>query len=663
MFEICVFGGTTEGRRLVEYLRGQGGRVLACVATEYGETLVPKGDDVETLAGQLDAGGMASLLGRRRFDAVVDATHPFATEVSRNLKAACEGAGIEYIRLERDETAPEDGVVRVDSIEAAADFLAMHTGNALIATGGKSLEPYTHVPNWRDHLWARVLPMTASLEACEAAGFAPSHVIAMQGPFSAELNAATLRQIRADWLVTKDSGDSGGLREKLEAARLAGATCVVVGRPEAAGGLGFGEVVARLSKRFGLADVREIDVIGMGMGAPETLTAEARSALESCDCVIGAARLVEAAKAFGKPCYVRIAPEEILRVISEHPEHRRVAIAMSGDAGFFSGARKLLPLLEGHRVRLLPGISSLQYLCAKLGTAWDDVPPVSLHGREGAVVQTLRRAGRAFALLGGADGLNRLCATLCAAGYGDACLSVGQRLSYPDETILTGTASQLKDMPCDPLSAALIEAAPAPLPVGLPDDAFLRETEGKPVPMTKSEARAVTVSKLRLAEDSVVWDVGAGTGSVSVEAALLCPRGRVWAVERREDAAALIRENARRFGVRNLEVVCGEAPEALEALPAPDRVFIGGSGGSLRAIIGAALGKNPRARIVVNAIAPESVGEIAAILREYDFESSELIQLSVARAKPAGRVHLMGALNPVWIAAMQGEGEARADEG
>ena len=661
MFEICIFGGTTEGRRLADFLRGQDGHVLVCVATEYGEALAPGGENVEVRAGRLDAAGMAALLGKRRFDAVVDATHPFATEVSRNLRAACEDTGTEYIRLSRDETEADADAISVDSVEAAADFLARHDGNALIATGGKALMPYTRIPGYRDRLWARVLPMPASLAACEAAGFAPAHVIAMQGPFSVEMNAATLRQIRAEWLVTKDSGESGGLREKLEAARLAGAKCVVVGRPEAAEGLPFAGVVARLTQRFGLRDVRRIDIVGMGMGAMATLTLEAKAALEACDCVIGAARLIEAAKDFGKPSFAEIAPERIAQIVSEHPEYRRVAVAMSGDTGFFSGARKLMPLLEGHQVRLVPGLSSLQYLCAKLGTPWDDVQPVSLHGREGGVVQALNRTGRAFALLGGTDGLKRLCQTLCDAGLGDAALSVGQRLSYPEEAILTGRASELADAPCEPLSAALIERSPGPMPVGLPDAAFAREAGERPVPMTKSEVRAVSVSKLRLTEDAVVWDVGAGTGSVSVEAALNCPRGRVYAVECREDAAALVERNARRFGAKNLEVVCGEAPGALEALPAPDRVFVGGSGGKLREIIDVALSKNPAARIVVNAIAPESVGEIAQIIRERGFGGHELIQLNVARAKTAGRVHLMEAMNPVWIASIWngGGGEER----
>ena len=171
--------------------------------------------------------------------------------------------------------------------------------------------------------------------------------------------------------------------------------------------------------------------------------------------------------------------------------------------------------------------------------------------------------------------------------------------------------------------------------------------------MTKSEVRAVSVSKLRLTENAVVWDVGAGTGSVSVEAALLCPAGHVYAVECREDAAALIGRNARKFALRNLSVVRGMAPEALAELPAPTHVFIGGSSGNLRSIVEAALEKNPGVRIVVNAIALESVGEIAATMDALDFGNGEIVQLSLARSRRVGRYNMMIGLNPIWIAAMQ----------
>lgn len=665
MSELCVFAGTSEGRRLLEFLAGQDIRVLACVATEYGEALVPRAGNIEVSARRLDAEEMKALFARRGFELVVDATHPFATAVSENIALACAASGAEYLRLNRSDSTADGDAVPVDSIQGAAEFLAAHPGNALLATGSKELKPYTAVPDWQARFWPRVLPMASSLEACAAAGFSPAHIIAMQGPFSVEMNVAMLKAIRARWLVTKASGDSGGFADKLEAARLAGARCVVIGKPAQARGTDFAGVVNLLIERYGLRDERRIDIVGIGMGSRDTLTCEAAAALDACDCMIGARRMLEAVARCGIPAYAEIAPAGIADCIAAHPEHRRVAVVMSGDSGFFSGTKKLLPLLSGHSVRVIPGLSSMQVLCARLRTSWDDARAISLHGRAGSVVPEVLKHGKVFALTDGADALKRVCADLVDAGLGDARVAVGQRLSYPDEAVITGTAAELAEAECAPLSAMLIEspATPRALPVGLPDEAFLRQLgdDGRAVPMTKSEVRAVSISKLRLTEDAVVWDVGAGTGSVSVEAALLCPAGHVYAVECREDAADLAERNGRRFALRNLTVVRGTAPEALNDLPAPTHVFIGGSSGSMRRIVEAALEKNPRVRVVVNAIALESVGEIARTIDALGLDDSEIVQLSIARSHRVGRYNMMNGLNPIWIGAMQRGGERFED--
>ncbi len=191
-----------------------------------------------------------------------------------------------------------------------------------------------------------------------------------------------------------------------------------------------------------------------------------------------------------------------------------------------------------------------------------------------------------------------MCQELVERGLGDVQLSVGERLSYSDERIVTGTAAELAGETFADLSVLLAEN---PDPVvrpwngsGLPDGAFLRGD----VPMTKEEVRSLALSKLRLEEHHVVWDVGAGTGSVSVECALSCPAGRVYAVEKKDAALALLAENKARFHAVNLEIVAGTAPEALTNLPAPDRVFLGGTSGSLEEILQVVFHKNPAARVV-----------------------------------------------------------------
>lgn len=664
MCELCLFAGTTEGRRLAELLKGQPVKVCVCVATEYGQALIPQGENIEVLAGRMDGAAMRALFEARRFALVVDATHPFATVASETIAGACEAAGLEYLRLNREDGGADGGAVYVDSIQAAADWLAGHPGAALLATGSKALEPYTHVPDYQQRFYPRVLPAAASLAACAEAGFSPAHIIAMQGPFSVEMNAAMLKAVGARYLVTKASGASGGFQEKLEAARLAGATCVVIGRPAQIPGVDYAGAARRIIERFHLPPAPSVAVVGIGMGARDTLTFEADAALRACDCVIGARRMVEAVSDYGKPGFCEIAPARIVGCIREHPEYRRFAVVMSGDVGFYSGAKKLLPMLQGWDVRVIPGLSAMQVLCARCGTSWDDVHAMSLHGRAGSAAAALKRYGKVFALTDGADAVKRVCADLCAAGMGDARVTVGERLSYPDERLTSGTAEGLIDHICDPLSALLLEYKTdvGILSVGLPDEAFIRSDGPRAVPMTKSEARAVSLSKLRLTEDAVVYDIGAGTGSVSVELALNCPLGRVYAIECREDAAGLIEQNRLRFAFQNLTVVRGSAPEALENLPAPTHAFIGGTGGSMCQIIDRLLSLNPHVRIVVNAISLESVGELAAMAERFGFEDCEIVQLNVSRGRKAGRYHLMTGLNPIYIAAMQRREEtAHAD--
>ena len=395
---------------------------------------------------------------------------------------------------------------------------------------------------------------------------------------------------------------------------------------------------------------------GIGPGGAGTATEDVRRAVAEADCLIGAGRMLDFAPP-GTPVFEAIAPEAVAGYISEHTEYTRFAVLLAGDTGFYSGARRLLPMLADCRVEILPGVSSLSFFAAKLDTSWEDVVPVSLHGRDLDAAAAVRAHRRVFLLTGGKNDVSSVLRALDGAGLGDVRVSVGERLSYPDERITSGAAKDLMAGTYAPLSVILAEnpdPEPAFLP-GLPDEAFTRGGEdGSVVPMTKSEVRAVSLSKLRPTEDAVSWDVGAGTGSVSVELARLSPRGRVYAVEKKEAALALLEENRRRFGAGNLEIVPGTAPEACQALPAPTHVFVGGASGNLRGILELALQKNPRARIVVTAVTLETAAEVTGLLKVLPLASSETVLLQAARDRKAGPYHLMAGQNPVWIFTLAG---------
>lgn len=653
MFDLCLFAGTTEGRRLAELLRETPLSAYVCVATEYGETLVPQGGNIEVHAGRLNRAEMAELFAREKFRLIVDATHPFAAEATANIAAAAKEAGVERIRLVREADETVQGAAYAASIAEAAERLKGTEGNILLTTGSKELFPFTAIPDYRERLYARVLPMQRSLAACEAAGIPPAHVIAMQGPFSEELNRALIRMTGAKHLVTKDSGPSGGFLEKAAAARKEGASLLVIGRPPERDGMPFTQLAEQLQARFGVSFAPpRVHVIGIGMGDLAQLTGAAQAALAAAECVIGAKRMVEAV-AGSRPSFVSMDNAKIAAFIRAHPEYREIAVVMSGDAGFYSGAKKLLPLLGEYAPRVYPGVSSLQYLCAKLGTAWDDAHVLSLHGREGSAIPAVMEHGKVFALVGGADGTKRVCEELSAAGLGHVAVAVGERLSYPEERITEGTAEELRAQTFDPLCVLLIRnknARPPRRTACLPDEAFLRANgEGASVPMTKAEVRAVSIAKLMLEPDSVAYDIGAGTGSVSVEMAGICTRGHVYAVECKPEAAALTRQNKKRFGLANLTVVEGMAPEACAALPPPTHAFIGGTSGNLREVLEMLLTKNPAVRIVINLIALESIAEAMRCIEALGFARAEVVQVSVAKAKKLGRYHLMNGQNPIMI--------------
>ena len=255
--------------------------------------------------------------------------------------------------------------------------------------------------------------------------------------------------------------------------------------------------------------------------------------------------------------------------------------------------------------------------------------------------------------------MGELCKKLTREGLGDVRLSVGERLSYPDEKITLGTARELADRRFESLSVALIENDSAAIVAthGLPDDMFIRgEGPEGVVPMTKSEVRSVCLSKLQITENAVCWDVGAGTGSVSIEMALQARRGHVYAIERKLEAVNLLRKNAEKFGTEHMSIVMGLAPEACENLPAPTHVFIGGSAGNMKEILQTILRKNPNARIVATAIALESVAELLSCVKDCGRTDTEIVCLNVAKDRKVGRYHMMTGQNPIYIFTAGGSG-------
>ena len=655
MNKVIVFAGTTEGREICSFLKKYGVASLACTATEYGKCRIEEGGALAVQSGRMTKEEMEQLLGKEQPELVIDATHPYAELVSENIRSACERAGKMYLRLLRPSLAADPSCVLVDTTEEAVSYLAGTIGNILVTTGSKELAKFTSLQDYESRVYARVLPLPSVIASCAELGFDAAHTIGMQGPFSLEMNLAMMQAVQASWMVTKESGRNGGFEEKIEAAKKAGVRVVLIGRPKEEEGLSEGEVKRYLVEKFHLSVQRNVVIAGIGPGAEAQMTMALAEACEQADVLIGAGRMIKAVEKYQKPMLAEYSPEKIYSYLKEHPEYEKIVLLQSGDVGFYSGAKKLQAVLADDAdfsIRVEPGISSLVYFCAKIGVSWEDAAFVSLHGQRCNFLETVRRNRKTLAIAGGKGSVREICQTLSSYGWDQIVLHVGMDLSYPEERIVTGTPSDLVKMEFAPLAVLLLEN-PDPEPEftsGMADEAFLRDK----VPMTKREVRTASLSHLQLSSDSVVYDIGAGTGSVSIEMALQAAQGKVYAIEKNPVAVALLQENKKKFAVDHLEIIEGTAPEALEDLPVPTHAFIGGSAGNLKEILELLLRKNPKIRVVLNTVTVETLSEAASCFRELAFEEPEIVCLQASHAKKAGRSHLMIAQNPVYIFTAKG---------
>ena len=483
MCKIWIFGGTTEGRLLAEYCSREKIEAWVSVASEYGEELlqeelmesgnagnpdlnhntclakknlktVQASSVIKVLRGRMDRYQMEEFIRNQGIHLVIDATHPHARLVSEEIQEACGRTGVRLercLRAEGEQKKARDWV-EVDSIQEAVLFLSSVSGVIFATTGSKELEALCQIPDYQKRVYARVLPTSNVLKKCEKLGITGSHLIAMQGPFSTEMNTLFLRQTKAEWLLTKDSGRAGGFQEKVEAARENGTRVVVIRRPEE-DGISLEEAMEVL-KKADEGNVGELKthliLAGIGMGQPSQMTGEVLRAIRESDALIGAGRMLESAERAlqndlliskeGKAenrqesaaaveketkCYKAYLPDDVIQIVSKHPEWKQAVILYSGDTGFFSGASRMAERLReaGYPFTVYPGTSCVSYLAARLGTHWEDAAIYSAHGRELSVDRVMKRlcdpeepAKRAFILMGGKNGAGQFCERLTQAG-------------------------------------------------------------------------------------------------------------------------------------------------------------------------------------------------------------------------------------------------------
>lgn len=702
---------------LSEYLDKRQLRHTVCVATDYGEEVMEHTEYVQIRQGRLDVPEMEALMRSGDYAVVVDATHPYATAVSENVRMACKAVDMPYLRYLRDagraagsktpdahqstpisgrDAGADSSIMWVNSAAEAAAYLETQSGNIFLTTGSKELYVFTERISDLGRLFIRVLPSASVITECRNLGMEGKQICAMQGPFSAEMNIAMLKQTDAAFLVTKDTGTTGGYPEKEQAAQQLGVRMVVIRRPEESG-LDFAALLKKLGEALGCelageeaqtseartcenqtretriceaqiceaqtceiqtretvpsdCPERVLSCIGIGMGNLGTLTHDAAAAIKSAQIIFGADRLLKSVQEMGilsshQPLVTEYIGTKIHAYLEAHPQYRRIAVLMSGDVGFYSGARGIQEAFAGENVHFYCGISSVVYFASKIPTSWQDAKLLSAHGKQVNLLNSVQRYPKIIMIVSGAGDVMRLCAKLHEAKMDQVRVTVGTNLSYPEETVTSGAPEDFLTVTTTGLHIMMLENPKAKYIItpGMNDETFVR---GK-VPMTKEEIRILSVAKLQLTEDAIVYDVGAGTGSVSAECARLCTSGCVYAIERNPEGIELIRENAKQLKLSNLIPVEGLAPDAMEDLPVPTHAFIGGSAGNMGKIIDVLRAKNPDIRIVINTIALESISEVLGILKEREIDA-DIVQICASRSRTLGRYHMMTGQNPVYI--------------
>lgn len=454
---VLIFSGTTEGRLIAQFLSRNGVECDVCVATEYGSMVMPESDRIHVRVGRLSAVEMRDLCQTKHYQAVIDATHPFAVEVTENIRDSFEGK-IPLFRFFRNIGQTDSGnCVYFPNAESCFEELKKSTENIFLTTGSKNLKLFCSDEALRKRITARVLPGMESLKLCYEAGLEGRQIIAMQGPFSVEMNAAQFHDYHAGIIVTKESGKTGGLDEKILAAEKCGSRCYVIRGPESETnspefnviqdyGVLFESLEKILNKKFEFKPALKITLAGIGMGNPDSMTLKVHKKVENADYIFGAERMINDLNCRAKkfPYYLA---SDILPVLKEIQkgflEEINVVVLFSGDTGFYSGASKLkvqLEVLENSIVEVLPGISSIQYMAARTGVSWQNVKTVSAHGVEDSIwkkeVKTELLEKKCFFMLtSGADDVKKIVEFLKNHSAVQE-IWAGFNLSYENEKII-----------------------------------------------------------------------------------------------------------------------------------------------------------------------------------------------------------------------------------
>lgn len=652
MDKILLLSGTAEGQKIAECLWGSNVQVFVGKAAEYEAEIVPRAKNIKSVPELMDVSGIKHFIRKNEINHVIDATHLFATELTMQVEKACEDMRVKYQRVLWMEKEKEDNVIYVETVQKAVEYLREKSGNILIETGSKYLELYKGISDYKERCYARVSSTKEAMAEGTRLGFEGEHLIAMQGTFSQMMNEAVLRQVEAKYFVITEAGN--GFMEKVVAARKAGAKLIITGRELKLQGETVKTLCEKLRKEYDIEGLKTVWLVGMGTGHADCMTGRAKDILLQADIVLGAQDMLSYAKTEQLPYYEASQPKEICEYLKSHHEYRKIVIALAGDSSFYSGAKRLRKALGEYDVEMVPGISSVAYLAANLHVEIEDAVVVSMHGKNCNVIGALKNAGKVYVLMDSGRAVHALCEELIRFGYEKIRMSVGSRLSYEDEMIMTGYPKDCMERNYkDPVIVYLEERKwlEPVVTYGFPDEEF----EQGDFLLTACEARSIAISKLRLQRDAMVYDINAGYGAFSVEIARQVLTGMVYAMEKEEAGIVLLNRNRERFAAANVIPVEGSAPAVFAGLPMPTHAIISDYNENLEEILDALFQKNKYIHIVISAMNLMTVSECLSYLKKKGMDCNPDIScITVAKETGTDYLQKMTGKDPVYIIAFGG---------
>ena len=399
--------------------------------------------------------------------------------------------------------------------------------------------------------------------------------------------------------------------------------------------------------------MKTVSIIGVGMG-PEDLTARHKRVIKQADILVGGRRLLDQfndVAAQKKPIGKDI--DGIIEFVKAKRNDHKIVVLASGDPLFYGIGARMAAALGARRVRIYPNISSVAAAFARIKEPWNDAAIISLHGRnnEDQLFSALENENTIAVFTDPKKNPAWLAARLIEKEFSNFKICVLEALGSDTERFDWYPLEKAADMKFAEPNMVVLKRSPMTVKSarriysGAPDSRY--DHQGGLI--TKSEIRAIALSKLRLAPGQILWDLGAGSGSISIEASLFIKKGKIFAVEKNPERIENIKNNRERFKVRNLKIVQAVLPEGLSGLPGPDRIFIGGGGRDLKAIVTAAAKRlKPGGRIVINTVLIPNLQAVTDALSRLKFET-DVIQVQINRARQMPWAQRFEAQNPVWI--------------